>query len=81
MPELIKEPHADILEHTKSDKEKADTLQFNFCSVFTKEPKALLSDNENKHIEHTINAQNQHPWKRNRETTKQTENGTFHSKM
>ena len=46
----MKEPNADILEHTKSDKGKADTLQSNFCSVFTKEPQGPLPDIENKHM-------------------------------
>ena len=54
IPELIKEPNAVILELTKSDKEKADTLQSNFCSVFTKEPQGPLPDIENKHIEHKM---------------------------
>ena len=54
IPELIKEPNAVILELTKSDKEKADTLQSNFCSVFTKEPQGPLPDIENKNIEHKM---------------------------
>ena len=54
IPEQIKEPNAVILKLTKSDKEKADTLQSNFCSVFTKEPQGPLPDIENKHIEHKM---------------------------
>ena len=46
--------HEDEIGHAKSDREKADTLQSNFCSVFTKEPKGPLPDIENKHIEHTM---------------------------
>ena len=54
IPELIKEPNAFILELTKSDKQKAGTLQSNFCSVFTKEPQGPFPDIENKHIEHKM---------------------------